>query len=111
MEKPSYPLGPLSFVQALDEAQKETHQGVRLNIPTLLMHAHKTTYPLRFNRNAQTSDVILQVHDMIEHAQKIQGDVQLCSIQNGVHDLVLSEKPVREQVYQQLFQWLENKAL
>ena len=89
--KPSYHWVRLSFVHAIHEAQKEIHQGVRLNIPTLLMHAHKTTYPLRFNRNAQTSDVILQVRDMIEHAQKIQGDVQLCSIQNGVHDLVLSE--------------------
>lgn len=110
-KKPSYHWVRLSFVHAIHEAQKEIHQGVRLSIPTLLMHAHKTTYPLRFNRNTQTSDVILQVRDMIEHAQKIQGDVQLCSIQNGIHDLVLSEKPVREQVYQQLFQWLENKAL
>ncbi|MGS5746786.1 hypothetical protein ACVES3_19625, partial [Acinetobacter baumannii] len=29
---------------------------------------------------------------------------------NGLHDLVLSAQPVREQVYQQLFQWLDQKV-
>ena len=110
-KKPSYPLVRLSFVYAIYEAQKHLHQGVYLTVPTLIMHAHQTRYPLRFNHAAQSSDVILQVQDIIDHAQKLQGDVQLCSIQNAVHDLVLSEKPARELVYQQLFQWLEQKSL
>jgi alpha-beta hydrolase superfamily lysophospholipase len=55
--------------------------------------------------------VILEVQDMIQHASKISGDVTLCEIHNGLHDLVLSEKAVREQVYQQLFEWLQTKGL
>ena len=75
------------------------------------MHSHQTTYPRKFNRHAQSSDVILEVQDMIQHASKISGDVTLCEIHNGLHDLVLSEKAVREQVYQQLFEWLQTKGL
>lgn len=110
-KKSSYPWVRLSFVHAIYEAQKEIHQGVRLTIPTLLMHAQQSSHPLRLNREAQSSDVILQVQDMIDQAQNLQGDVQLCAIANGLHDLVLSEKPAREQVYRQLFQWLKDKAL
>ena len=47
--------------------------------------------------------------DMIHNAKKMKGDVQTLAIHNGLHDLVLSAPPVRENVYQQLFQWLEQK--
>ncbi|WP_347455419.1 alpha/beta hydrolase [Acinetobacter thermotolerans] len=110
-KKLRYPLVRLSFVHAIHEAQKEIHQGVRLDISTLLMYSHQTTYPRKFNRDAQTSDVILNVKDMVKYGKKIQGDVTLCEIQNGLHDLVLSEKPVREKVYAELFSWLESKGL
>lgn len=110
-KKPRYPLVRLSFVHAIHEAQKEIHQGVRLDIPALLMYSHQTTYPRKFNRDAQTSDVILNVTHMVKYGKKINGDVTLCEIQNGLHDLVLSEKPVREKVYVELFSWLESKGL
>lgn len=109
-KKPSMPLVSISFVNAIYQAQKEIHQGLTLNIPTLLMHSHQTTYPLRFNRAAQTSDVILNVKDMIKQAKKFTGDVEMCEIRDGLHDLVLSKRDVREKVYQSLFQWTANKG-
>lgn len=45
----------------------------------------------------------------LKNLVKIKGDVSVVSIHNGLHDLVLSAQPVREQVYQQLFQWLDQK--
>lgn len=110
-KKLRYPLVHLSFVHAIHEAQKEIHQGVSLDIPALIMYSHQTTYPRKFNRDAQTSDVILNVKDMVKYGKKINGNVTLCEIQNGLHDLVLSEKPVREKVYAELFSWLESKGL
>lgn len=104
-----YPMVYLSFVHAIYEAQKEIHQGVLLNIPVLVMHSKRTTYPRKFNQDAQSSDVILDVKHISKYAKKIQGDVEIISIKDGLHDLVLSAKPVRTQVYQTLFQWLEQK--
>ncbi|MBJ9372877.1 MULTISPECIES: alpha/beta hydrolase [Acinetobacter] len=108
-KKKTYPKVYLSFVHAIFEAQKEIHHGVRLNIPSLIMHSHKTTYPKKFNQDAQSTDVILEVKDIIKYANKIQGDVNVMTIQNGLHDLVLSAPPVRAEVYQQLFAWLTQK--
>lgn len=40
----------------------------------------------------------------------MKGDVQTLAIQNGLHDLVLSAPTVRTEVYQQLFQWLDQRS-
>ena len=108
-KKKAYPFVYLSFVRAIFEAQKEIHQGAHINVPALIMHSHKTTYPKKFNRDAQTTDVILDVKDIIKYANKLQGDVTVMTIQNGLHDLVLSEAPVRSEVYSKLFTWLAEK--
>lgn len=107
----TYPMVRLSFVRAIFEAQKEIHQGVSLNVPTLVMHSHQTKNPKKWHKYAQTSDVILDVKHIKKYAKKIKGDVTICEIKDGLHDLVLSEKSVRETVYQQLFEWLKQKGL
>ena len=105
-----YPMVYLSFVHAIFEAQKEIHHGIQLNIPVMVMHSARTTYPRKFNHDAQSSDVILNVKHISKYAKKIQGDVKIISIQDGLHDLILSAQPVRAQVYHTLFEWLEQKS-
>ncbi|MGE8540764.1 alpha/beta hydrolase [Acinetobacter sp. ANC 3813] len=110
-KKTKYPMVRLSFVTAIHEAQKEIHRGVKIDVPVLVMHSHQTKNPRKWSKDAQSSDVILGVKDIQKYAKKIHGDVTLQSIHNGLHDLVLSEKTVRDTVYQQLFSWLAAKGL
>ena len=110
-KKSSYPKVRISFIRAIYEAQKEIHQGVRVDVPVLVMHSHQSKNPRKWSKDAQSSDVILDVKDIQKYAKKIQGDVTIREIPNGLHDLVLSEKTVRDSVYQQLFSWLETKGL
>lgn len=107
----TYPKVELSFIRAIFEAQKEIHAGVKIAIPVLVMHSHQSKNPKRWNKVAQCSDVILNVKDIQKNAEKICGKVTIQTINHGVHDLVLSEKPVREQVYRQLFEWLTQQGL
>ncbi|MGQ9374752.1 alpha/beta hydrolase [Acinetobacter tandoii] len=110
-KQPSYKMVKLSFVRAIYEAQKEIHAGVTLTIPTLVMHSHQTTNPKKWGIEAQTSDVILNVHDIQKYAEKMIGDISIQTIENGLHDLVLSAPKVREQVYQNLFAWIKEKGI
>ena len=75
------------------------------------MHSHQTKNPRKFNKDAQTSDVILSVKGIEKYAKKLQGDVTIMTIKNGLHDLVLSAPPVRAEVYTKLFTWLQQKSL
>lgn len=110
-KKKSYPLVYLSFVHAIFEAQKELQQGAHVSVPTLVMHSHQTTSPKKWNQDAQTSDIILDVKDIVRCAKKLQGDVSVITIKEGLHDLVLSAPLVRQNVYTKLFDWLEQKNL
>lgn len=110
-KKTRYPMVYISFIRTIYEAQKEIHRGVKVDVPVLVMHSHQTQNPKKWGKAAQRSDVILGVKDIQKYAKKIQGDVTIQSIKNGLHDLVLSKKPARDQVYQQLFQWLNSKGL
>lgn len=105
----TYPMVYLSFIHAIFQAQKEIHAGVKLTIPALIMHSHQSRNPRRWGIDAQNSDVILSVKDIARCAKKLQGDVTVMTIKNGLHDLVLSAAPVRAEVYQQLFAWLKEK--
>lgn len=106
-----YPMVYLSFVHAIFEAQKEIHQGIQLNIPVLVMHSARTTSPRKFNHDAQSSDIILNVKHISKYANKIQSDVTIVAVKDGLHDLILSSLPVRTLVYHDLFKWLEQKKL
>ena len=110
-KQPSYKMVKLSFVRAIHEAQKEIHAGVTLTIPTLVMHSHQTTNPKKWGIEAQTSDVILNVNDIQKYAEKMIGDISIQTIENGLHDLVLSAPKVREQVYKNLFAWIKEKGI
>ena len=110
-KKPSYPKVYLSFVHAIYEAQKEIHSGTQISVPTLVMHSHQTKNPRKFNKDAQSSDVILSVKGIEKYAKKLEGDVTIMTIKNGLHDLVLSAPPVRAEVYTKLFTWLQQKSL
>ena len=110
-KKPKMPFVRLSFIRAIHQAQQTLHQGIHLNVPTLVMHSHQTRYPLRFNRTAQTCDVILNIHDMQKWGKSITGDVQFYTAQNALHDVVLSKRPVRQAAYKKLFEWLNHKGL
>ena len=55
--------------------------------------------------------MILDVKGIQKYASKLQGDVTVMTIQNGLHDLVLSAPAIRADVYQKLFSWLARKEL
>lgn len=108
-KKEIFPYVHLSFVRAISEAQKEIHKDIYVSVPTLVMYSNRTTNPKQWCENAQTSDVILDVKDIEKWASRFKGNIKLCKIENGLHDLVLSAQPVREKVYSELFKWLNLK--
>lgn len=104
----------LSFIHAIHKAQKLVHKGLFLKVPILVMHSDKSIYEQKYSKRLHTGDAILNVADIRQYAEKIKGIVSIVSIQNGLHDLVLSAKPVREEVYKELFVWvnsLENNQI
>ena len=100
----------LSFISAIHNAQLYIQTPCKLAAPLLLMHAEASSKPKKINELAFKTDIVLNVAQMKKYGNNIQGAVTLIAIPNGIHDLVLSAPPVKENVYEKLFDWLKNIA-
>ena len=95
------------FIRAIHRAQKDI-RNAELKVPVLVMHSEKSGYPKVWNEEVTTTDIILNVNDIHKNAENFKGNVTIVPVKGGIHDLVLSKKPVREKVYDELFSWLQK---
>lgn len=56
-----------------------------------------------------TSDIVLDVQDIQKYGEKLGDKVTRDTIPNGIHDLILSQKPYRNDAYQTIFEWLKKQ--
>jgi alpha-beta hydrolase superfamily lysophospholipase len=96
------------WLKAIYDGQRQIHKGIKLSKPTLVMHSNNSVYAKNWKDEMLTGDAVLNVKDIEKYAKKIKGNIQIQSIENGMHDLILSKKAIREEVYFKLFQWLKN---
>ncbi len=98
----------LSFIKAIYQAQKNIRQNSTINVPTLVMHSDKSIYEKHWSEKFKEGDAVLNVNHIKKYATKLNGEITVCEIACGMHDLVLSIKPVRQRVYQHIFEWINN---
>lgn len=97
----------LGWVRAIYMAQQELKKPFRVTCPVLVLHSEKSVTDTRNKEQIQTRDAILNVKDIKQIARNIQGKVDIVAIPGGLHDLILSARAVRENVYRKIFDWLE----
>jgi alpha-beta hydrolase superfamily lysophospholipase len=81
------------WVRAIFEAHAKVHAGLNLEIPTLSMHSDE-------------ADIILDWKQIARWSRTLGGNVTVQQFPGGLHDLVLSRREVRDEVFSQLFAWL-----
>ena len=96
------------WVRAIYKAQRELMKPFSVNAPFLILHSEKSVTDIKDKEQIQTCDSILNVEDIKRIARNIRGDVDIVAIPGGLHDLVLSGKEVRENVYREIFRWWES---
>ena len=99
------PLVNLGWVRAIYKAQRELKKPFRVTYPFLVLHSEKSVTNEKDKEQIQTRDAILKVEDIKRIARNIRGKVNIIAIPGGLHDLFLSGKEVRENVYREIFRW------
>jgi alpha-beta hydrolase superfamily lysophospholipase len=94
------------WVRAIHRAQVEVAMGLRIGCPVLVMHASRSAWPTRFGPSAMTADIVLNVRDMARLAPVLGKRVAICAIEDGIHDLCLSQPGPRQQMFAELHDWL-----
>jgi alpha-beta hydrolase superfamily lysophospholipase len=98
---------PVNFgwVKAVHDGLIKLSQGLQINKPVLVLHSAKSVDEKKWSDTMFTGDVVLNVDEIAQQARNIIGPYSIQAIPGGMHDLILSRKPVRDDVYTTIFDW------
>lgn len=105
---PSFPVRA-GFLAGIRQAQRDVHHGLDIEVPVLLCCSTASVAAGATIEQAQHSDVVLSVGQMIARAPFLGSDVTVRQIPDGVHDLALSLPAARAEYLASVFSWLEGR--
>lgn len=97
------------WLRAIHKAHNQIQKGLDLQCPVLVLSSDKS-FPEsdKWNDTYLNSDIVLNVEDIQKYGLQLGKSVTCIRIPDGIHDLILSSKPARDNTYQTIFKWLEE---
>lgn len=92
------------WIHAIQEGQKELHKHSDITVPILLMHSSQSVDGI----HASEGDAVLNVGHISKWGRRLGPDVTEVTVNNGLHDLILSKPEIRAAVYSTMFSWLDR---
>lgn len=99
------------WINAVSNAQQEIIQGTKISIPILLMRSDKSIYDNQWSQSYMSGDAILNVNDISSKGHIIGEQITEVVFIDGIHDLVLSRKKIRNTVYNYMINWCNKITL
>ncbi len=99
------------WISAIYYAQKRLQKGLKIECPTMVMYSSNSVTPGNYNEKMKLADAVLNVKDISRFATSIGENVKLLEITNGVHDLILSEKEVRNTVFEEMTSFIKRNEI
>ena len=104
------PIGGFSinfgWISAIFYGHRSLQSGLDINVPILVMYSSKSVKPGRYNKNMHSADAVLNVDHIKQYSKVLGKKVNTAEIQNGIHDLVLSNEEARKLVYSNISEFL-----
>lgn len=107
------PLSPVvttGWLGAIHKAQMKLQKGQDIKMPILLMRSDKSIDGDTYNPNFNRGDAVLDVNEISLYGRKLGKNVKELVVKNGLHDLMLSSKPIRVSLYDYIFKWLDKNV-
>ena len=99
------------WLSAIYKAHKAIKKGLNITCPILLMSSAKSIKNKVWIDDFKKADAVLNVEHIRKYAMHLGKNLTAISFENGLHDLILSEKSVRTQVYLSMFNWLDKFSI
>jgi alpha-beta hydrolase superfamily lysophospholipase len=100
----------LGWLHAIHQGHVRVQQGLHLMPPVLVMHSGCSYRDDDWSEEYTYCDGVLDVEHIHEYGANLGPNVKLEQIEGGLHDLILSHKPVRDTVYQKMFDFLDKNV-
>ncbi|MCU1573818.1 MAG: alpha/beta hydrolase [Micrococcaceae bacterium] len=96
----------VGWLQAVLAAQRELSRGLRIDVPVLVLLSARSLNGMLWREAMRRADAVLDVRTMADRARTLGGNVSLETIDGGLHDVLLSPPPVRQEAYRRLHAWI-----
>ncbi|MHC5202636.1 alpha/beta hydrolase [Myroides sp. LJL119] len=108
--KPIIPFGNYyAWILAVLKAQYVIQEKPDLgSLPILILHSSQSGNPRKLTKETSSSDVVLQVKDMIKIGAKLGENVSFFSVDQGLHDVFLSQKFARDKALAKCVEFIYN---
>ena len=100
----------LGWLHAIHQGHVRVQQGLHLAPPVLVMRSACSFRDDDWSEEYTHCDGVLNVEHIREYGANLGPSVQLEEIEGGLHDLILSHKPARDNAYQKIFNFLNDKV-
>jgi alpha-beta hydrolase superfamily lysophospholipase len=98
------------WINAIHEGHLEIAKGIYVDKPILILHSLRSVYLSNWSEEMFDGDAILNVKDIIEKSKLIKSPCKkVIGFKGAIHDLVLSKIPIRNVVFETIFDWLDKK--
>jgi alpha-beta hydrolase superfamily lysophospholipase len=94
------------WLAAIRAAHARAHAGLEIAVPILVGMSGATYRSTKWSEAAHSADAVLNPADMVRWAPRLGRHITLVRFEGARHDLMLSRKPVRDQVIEELARWL-----
>lgn len=98
-----------SWVGAINSAQGRLMKKAKnIKVPILVMHSSRKIEGCNYTPEFQTGDAVLDPAMLQERGEKLGSVRQVCAIDSGVHDLILSHEKARNAAYDTIFSFIRR---
>ena len=97
----------LKWARAIMDAQDELKSESNIHVPVLLMHSSDSFFPFKHSARVMKADIVLNVNHMKDIGPGLGEKITMLEVKDGMHDLFLSAKPVREKALDSMMSWLK----
>jgi alpha-beta hydrolase superfamily lysophospholipase len=96
------------WILAIRNGHKAVKRGLNIKCPILLMHSARSFVPKTWSDDIQRADVVLNIEHMKRYGKRLGRNITFHEVPDGMHDLTLSRKDVREGVLDTMVAWADE---
>lgn len=100
----------LGWIRAIHQGHARIQDGLRLTPSVLVMHSGCSYRDDDWSEEYTYCDGVLNVEHIREFGSHLGASVRLEEIEGGLHDLILSHKPARDNAYKAMFNFLDSQV-
>ena len=108
LKSDEWPQQYFGYLRATTRGIKWIHAGMQIKAPVLMMRSGCTVDNVKWDEDYMRCDCMLDVNLLEKWAPKLGPDVTTVTVEDGMHDLFLSRKDVRDFAYRTMFEFLDD---